>query len=489
MSRRKQSKALQRHRKQRRRRARCRNITLVFELFRWFVSQGELFSQDEFHGNVQWEPEQLAAQALIWSWQETKYVTDAFEHTREACEDLGWTKTAKSYTSFMNALHRYHHVFAPRLRERFQALAEEVGGRFFRTGRWVLLGFDGSRATAPRTLSNEQAFCSPNYGHGRRAKYGKKKSRGLRRRRNKQNPGHPQAPQAWVTMMWHMGLQLPWTWRLGPSYASERDDVKAMLAEEEFPDDTLFCGDAGFTGYPLWNAILASGGHFVVRVGANVNLLGEHADVKRLSGRIVLCWPKGQMKTGAPPLRLRLVQVRIGKTKMWLLTSVLDPKQLTNKQLIRVYKMRWGIEVEFRGLKQTIDKYKLRCRNSDRLLMELDWSLRGMAVAELLALREQMAAHASRKDADYEPRDRSLANTMRALRKALRTLTRCCDQAEGLLADLSRAKVQRYQNRTDKRARYRPPNPDKKPLGDPTVRRLTAEERIKLEKHRLETAA
>lgn len=488
MSRRKQSKASQRKLKQRRRRIRSRNMTLLFELLRWFVSQGELFTQDEFHGNTQWKPEQLVGQALIWSWQETKYVTDAFEHTRETCEALGWTKTTRSYTSFMNALHRYDHVFAPRLRKRFQALAEEAGGRFFRTDRWVLLGFDGSRATAPRTVSNEQAFCAPNYGHGKRAKYGKKKSRGLRRRRNKQNPGYPQEPQAWITMMWHMGLRLPWTWRLGPSHSSERDHVKAMLAEEEFPDDTLFCGDAGFVGYPLWSAILASGGHFVVRVGANVNLLSEHADVKKLGGRLVLCWPKGQMESGQPPLRLRLVQVRVGKTKMWLLTSVLDPKQLTNQQLIRVYKMRWGIEVEFRGLKQTIDKHKLRCRNSDRLLVELDWSLRGMAVAELLALREQTAAANDQAAADYDPRDRSLANTMRALRKALRNSTRYSDQAEGLLADLSRAKVQRYQNQTDKRARYRPPNPDKKPLGDPTVRKLTAEERIRLEKNRLETA-
>jgi Transposase DDE domain len=487
MSRRRQCKASQR--KQGRRRARCPNRTLVFELFRWFVPQGVLFTQDKFHGNTEWKPEQVAAQALIWSWQETKYVTDAFEHTRETCEDLRLTKTARSYTSFMNALRRYDYVFAPRLRERFQALAEEAGGRFFRTGRWVLLGFDGSRATAPRTVSNERAFCAPNYGHGKRAKYGKKKSRGLRRRRNQQHPGYPQEPQAWVTMMWHMGLRLPWTWRLGPSHASERDHVKAMLAEEEFPDDTLFCGDAGFIGYPLWSAILASGGHFVVRVGANVHLLSEHADVKKLGRRLVLCWPKGQMESGKPPLRLRLVQVQVGKTKMWLLTSVLDPKQLTNKQLIRVYKMRWGIEVEFRGLKQTIDKHKLRCRNSDRLLVELDWSLRGMAVAELLALREQTAATNVDQAADYDPRDRSLANTMRALRKALRNLTRSSDQSEGLLADLSQAKVQRYQNQTDKRARYRPPNPDKKPLGDPIVRKLTAEERIRLEEHRLDIAA
>jgi hypothetical protein len=449
-----------------------------------------LFSQDEFHGNTRWNAEQLAAQALVWSWQETKNVTDAFDHAWEVCEELGWHKTARSYTSLMNALDRYDDLWMRRLRARCQTLAAQVGGRFFRSGGWVLIGFDGSRATAPRTVSNERALCAPNYGHGPRAKYGKKKSKGLRRQRNKQHPPHPQAPQAWITMMWHMGLRLPWTWRLGPSNASERDHVKVMLVEEEFPENTLFCGDAGFTGYPLWCAIREAGGDFVVRVGANVNLLSEHADVKKLGGGIVLCWPKGKLESGEPPLRLRLVRVRVGKTKMWMLTSVLDPQRLPRKQLIRIYQMRWGIELEFRGLKQTIDKHQLRCRNSARLLVELGWSLCGMAVAELFALREQMAARRQKqRDHDYDPQDRSLANTMRALRRSMRNLTKDCDPEDNLFRKLSQAKVQRYNNRTDKRARYRPANPDKKPLGEPTVRKPNATERARLREYDQRIAA
>jgi hypothetical protein len=40
-----------------------------------------LFAKDEFHGNIKWNPDQLSAEALIWSWQETKNVTDAFDET------------------------------------------------------------------------------------------------------------------------------------------------------------------------------------------------------------------------------------------------------------------------------------------------------------------------------------------------------------------------------------------------------------------------
>ena len=281
-------------------------------------------------------------------------------------------------------------------------------------------------------------------------------------------------------MIWHMRLRLPWTWRLGASNSSERGHVTEMLQQEDFPENTLFCGDAGFVGFPLWSK-LAKDGNFLVRVGANVKLLSEQADVKKRRGGIVLCWPKGQMNSGAQPLKLRLLQVKVGKTKMWMLTSVLNRQKLTAKQIIRFYEMRWGIEVEFRGLKQTVDKHKLRCRNSDRLLVELDWSLRAMAVAELLALREQIVPEPDgSSDGNYDPKERSLANTMRALRTCMRNLHKFPQPGDGLLYQLSRALVQTYNHGTDKRARYRPKNPDKKPLGNPTVRKLNAEERERL---------
>lgn len=467
--------------------AQPKNKTLFKELLNWFVPQGELFTKEQFHGNTKWDAEQLVAQAMMWSWQEARNVTDAFDQTLEVCEELKMKNVAQSYTSMMNALDQYDDVLSPILRERHQKLAEEVGGSYFHDERWVLIGFDGSRATAPRTLSNERALCAPNYGQGSRAKYGKKKSKGMRRKKNEQNKPHPQAPQAWITMMWHMRMRLPWTWRLGPSNSSERGHVTEMLEKEEFPENTLFCGDAGFVGYPLWDAIATAGQDFLIRVGANVRLLSEHADIKKRGGGIVLCWPQGKMNSGFPPLRLRLIQVKIGKTKMWILTSVLDPKKLSKKKIIRYYKMRWGIEVEFRGLKQTIDKHKLRCRNSDRLLVELDWSIRAMATAELIALREQIedestASPSARDLKVYDPKDRSLANTMRALRRCMRNLNKTPSPGDGILDQLSRALVQRYENGADKRSRYRPKNPDKKPLGDPTIRKLNKQEQKLMQK-------
>ena len=391
----------------------------------------------------------------------------------------------------MGALTRWTATLMAILWPVLQTRMEEIGGKFWRVHGLVPIAFDGSRAAAPRTDVNERAFCAPNYGKGKTAKYRKKKTKGMRRKKNEKNKSQPQEPQAWITLLWHVGLRLPWTWRLGPSNSSERAHVMEMIRPGKFPKNTLFCGDAGFVGFPLWSHIVQSGGHFLVRVGANVSLLRESADYDLLKNGLVLCWPQ-VMQAKQPPLRLRLVKVRLGKTAAYLLTSVLDSRRLTVQQMVTLYKMRWGIEVEFRGLKQTLDRAKLRCRNDRRLLAELDWSIMAMAVAELFALREQLAKRpqgSGQRRQTVNPGRRSLANTIRALRSCLRALDAVPRAGADLPTLLREALTDSYQRKKPKRARYRPPNPDKKPLGAPKVRKITAQEKKRLRETLKELAA
>jgi hypothetical protein len=385
----------------------------------------------------------------------------------------------------------------PVVRDILQQRMEQLASKFWRMDDWVPFGFDGSRSTAPRTKSNETALCAQNYGKGKTAKYRKKKSKGMRRKRNEKTKAQAPEPQAWITLLWHMGLRLPWSWRLGPSNSSERTHVMDMLRTEAFPRNSLFCGDAGFVGYPLWACLLEQKKDFLVRVGANVSLLHQNADCtfeKKGKELFVLCWPRTAMRANQPPLRLRLLQVSIGKAKakVWLLTSVLNRKKLTAKAAARFYEMRWGIEVEFRGLKQTLDRANLRSRNDKRLLAELDWSIVAMAVAELLALREQQARKSS-KSADHEeppdPKKRSLAGTMRALRMCLQNLNEVPEPGKDLPSQLRAAVTDNYHRQRTKAARYRPPNPDKKPLGDPNLRQLDKREKHKLRQIEAKMAA
>jgi len=504
---RREGKKKRQQKRERTRAAKKRNQEHLVSILDWLLPDGSIFSKLKLHGNTKWLPRNLVCLVLLMAWSQARNLTDAFDEAIGCYQRIFTSYVPTTYQGLMKALTKWTaslmKILWPLLHQRM----EEIGGKFWRIDGWVPIAFDGSRSSAPRTEANENAFSAKNYGKGKTAKYRKKKSKGMRRKKNAKNKAQPQAPQAWITMMWHMGLRLPWQWRLGPSNSSERAHVMEMMIDNKFPINTLFCGDAGFVGYPLWSAILNRGKsalsklagidpskrtmHFLVRVGANVSLLRESADYVLKKNGIVLCWPKG-MQSKQPPLRLRLVKVSIGKTSVYLLTSVLDPKKLTIKQMVKLYKMRWGIEVEFRGLKQTLDRAKLRCHNDQRLLAELNWSIMGMAVAELFALKEQFAKRSqkSRKDRPIQdPVKRSLAKTVRAIRKCMRHLNEVPKPGEDLHTQLAEAQTDSYKRKGTKRARYRPKNPDKKPLGKPKVRKITAAEKKKMQEIKKKMAA
>lgn len=458
--------------------------------FGWFFGTGDMFSDLKFHGNTGWRAWYLAMQALIFSWSEKKFVTDAFSESHKRCRQLGHAATVATYQGFMRALASSLGVLMPLMFLRLQQLMQEVGGRFWLVSGFVPLAFDGGRNDAARTVSNETEFCAPNFGKGKTAKYRKKKTKGMRRTQNEKNKPVDPKPQIWITMMWHMGLRLPWSWRLGPSNSSERAHVCEMLEQEKFPENTLFCGDAGFVGYDFWKWILDQGHDFVVRVGGNVNLLCQNMDFERRRDGTVFCWPRDK-QAKQPPLRLRLIQIKVGNAEMYLLTSVLDSKRLNRKTMGELYAMRWGIEVEFRGLKQTLKKSKLRCRNAQRLYAELSWSIMAMAVAELLALKEQIAAAESpgTDDRTCQPQDLSLANTMRAIYGCLDNLDEVVADDNGFHDQLRRAVTDRYDRKAKKAARYRPKNPDKKKLGNPNIRKLNNDEIKRMKQHDHQNAA
>jgi hypothetical protein len=479
------------NRRKRERKQTTPNKDQLAGMLQWLLPDDSIFSEIRLHGNTKWVPRCLVYVAILWAWSETACLTDAHVDAVACYRSMFGFMVPGTYQGFMGALTKWTETWMKLLWPLLHQRMREIGGEFWRVGGWVPIAFDGSRSSTPRTQANERTFRAKNYGKGTTAKYRKKKSKGMRRKKNEKNPPQLPKPQAWITMLWHMGLRLPWMWRLGPSNSSERGHVMEMLETGKYPKNTLFCGDAGFVGYPLWSAILQHGGHFLVRVGANVSLLRESADYQQIKKGLVLCWPRA-MQSKQPPLRLRLVKIRLGKTGAYLLTNVLDDKKLSKKQMVRFYKMRWGIEVEFRGLKQTLDRAKLRCRNDRRLYVELHWSIMAMAIAELFALKEQLAKRTVKtrsKGSGSAPMKRSLANTMRALRRCMRDRYEVPTSGKDLKTLLREAVTDSYIRKGSKQARYHPPNPDKKPLGKPQVRTLTAAEKKQLRKTTIETTA
>jgi hypothetical protein len=184
------------------------------------------------------------------------------------------------------------------------------------------------------------------------------------------------------------------------------------------PKQSLVVADAGFTGYEFYRRILAAKQSFLLRVGANVHLLRKLGYLKQEGRDTVYLWPE---KNGRePPLALRLLERREGGEKMYLATDVLDKKALSAKSAAVLYEMRWGLEVFYRSLKQTLEKRRMLSHIPQAAVCELTWALLGLWLLGLMTAAAFLArggdplrwSAAKARDRVRRRRDRGLARDL-----------------------------------------------------------------------------
>ena len=161
------------------------------------------------------------------------------------------------------------------------------------------------------------------------------------------------------------------------------------------------------------------------------------------------CWPDEAMKKKQPPLVLRLLCFHDGRGEVYLVTNVLDEKELTTKQASLIYRRRWGIELQFRSLKQTYGRAKLRARTPEIAEVELHWSLLGLTMLQLLAMKEQTRAG--------EPADKtSIAAVLRIIRSMMAGRSEKRPASASLGKRLQNATTDSYQRHGKKQSRNYP---------------------------------
>lgn len=343
-------------------------------------------------------------------------------------------RTGRTFQGFVKAMMRCSAsllaTLIPRLRER----TVRAAGTHFRMGRWVPIGVDGSRIDAPRTIANEALGLA-----------GKDKC----------------GPQMMLLLLVHLGAMLPWGFKVGGACDAERTLLRASL--DQLPRGALLVMDAGFTGFDLLSELRRRGIGFLVRVGKSVHLL-KNLGVCRIGGvgghegrHTVYLWPDA--RRSCPPLVLRLI--RVGSA--WLITDVVEARELPRSMASELYRRRWGVEVAFRSLKQTLERRKVRSCAPGKAWRELEWSVVGMWTLMLAGASALGAGHA-------KVRRLSVAGTLAAVRHAMRT-SRLSDTA--LRRRLKQCVQDGYRRRGSKSS-YRWPNKkNPPPPGEPRITTAT----------------
>lgn len=439
---------------------------------RWIVND-QIFANIKVHGNINWVPAHLVRVAIFWVWSSQPLLVESAKDAFKSVRIIFGSSGIASYQTLINALKKYSKQILPRLIARMHQLMEKTDQANFRIGSWLVLAVDGSRLNASRTLSNERRFCKPNKKKKLKKKKKNKRGRHAKKRKpvskKKHDNPQPVGPQVWLTLLWHVGQRMPWAWKIGPSYSSERSHLLDMLKTENLPENTLICGDAGFVGYDFWNTIHVAEHRFMVRVGSNCNFLKQLGIVRERDG-IVCCWPKKKQQGKQPPLVLRLLHFHDGHGEVYLVTNELSSRKLSDSCASKIYRRRWGIEVQFRSLKQTYGRSKLLGRTPDVVEQELTWSLVGLWMAQLLALREQTNR--------IEPKAQtSVALVLRILRDILHCPNEIPARGESFRSRTANALTDTYERQSKKKSRNYPRRKEEPRTGPPKVERATPEQR------------
>lgn len=430
------------------------NLVCLQQCLRWLLG-GIDWSNITFRADCGWTPRTLAASALLWAWSDEQTLTERFRTVRRIaiCLFGGQLQLAKTYQAFTKILRRWTDELVALLRAALRQRMQETLPRYWQVGGFILFGVDGSRIELPRTRSHEQAYSSIRH----RQRRGKRR---CAKRLAAKDVLKSNSPQLWLTTMWHAGTGLPWDWRTGPADSSERAHMREML--NGLPAEALLAADAGFVGYEGLSQILAGERHLLLRVGSNVRLLKKLGWARESAGTVYL-WPDQAARDGQPPLVLRLVTAHNGKHPVYLVTSVLSGRQLSDHQVVELYARRWGVELFYRHLKQTFRKRKLLSTSAENARVEIAWSLVGLWAMALYALVEA-TTH------EIPPQRLSFAQLLLAFRRTLRDYLHPTERGQRLCERLQHAIIDPYQ-RKNKTSRHYPRKKQEQAPGPPKILR------------------
>jgi hypothetical protein len=206
-------------------------------------------------------------------------------------------------------------------------------------------------------------------------------------------------------------------------------------------------------------------------VGANVKLIEKLGYAIEEYDGVVYLWPEDVRKAGQEPLILRRITVVDGRNRrMHLLSNVMDVAEMSDAEAVRLYAMRWGIEVFYRSLKQTLGKRKMRCDSAANAQAELTWAMVALWALGLMSV-------SAIADAGGTPSQWGVAASLRAVRRAMSgPPPRGRRTRPTLSIALATARKDQYPRAASKTARNWPHKKREKPPGDPQARTATRTE-------------
>lgn len=223
-------------------------------------------------------------------------------------------------------------------------------------GSWLagrrLVAIDGTCLDVADTKANDELFGRPGVNKGERSAF----------------------PQARLVAVAECGTHAIVDAEVGP-YRTAENTLAGELIDRLVPG-MLLLADRGFCGFPLWQRAVATGADLLWR--AKPTMKPRHLETLDDGSWLAELRPAGNAGRHADPLRVRVIDYQIDDGRpndetYRLLTTILDPDEVSATDLALAYAQRWEIEGAFDELKthQRGARAVLRSKSPDLVLQEI----------------------------------------------------------------------------------------------------------------------
>jgi hypothetical protein len=223
-------------------------------------------------------------------------------------------------------------------------------------GSWLagrrLVAIDGTCLDVADTKLNDEHFGRPGVNKGERAAF----------------------PQARVVALAECGTHAMFDAVVGP-YTTAENALAGDLIDRLEPG-MLLLADRGFCGFPLWQRAITTGADLLWR--AKPTMKPRHLETLHDGSWLAELRPAGNAGRHAEPLTVRVIDYQIDDGRpndetYRLLTTILDPDEVSATDLALTYAQRWEIESAFDELKthQRGARIVLRSKSPDLVLQEI----------------------------------------------------------------------------------------------------------------------
>jgi hypothetical protein len=274
-------------------------------------------------------------------------------------------------------------------------------------GRWVFRG-DGSTVSMPDEPALVKAFGYAKTRHG-----------------------PSRFPVARITFLELAGLNVVWNYRIGRYTTSEEAQLYDMW--DTLPTGCICLLDRKFCSFYNLAKLRQRRIDVVTPLNARRDphkLIRQGQPLGKDQWRVPLT-PAPQLRrkyadsTLPKVLWVRLIRVRYcrgdSQRELWLITTLMDPKQYSRAQIARLYRTRWGVEGRIGELKTTLQMNVLRGKSPAAVRREVASIILGHSLVWTLIHESAQATHTPARDISFAGAVKTVVAFSPALRHATAT--------------------------------------------------------------------